>query len=80
MSGADTRASDVGRTEYAFWWAEPSLDEMPYPPESRQFLRKVGKEMEVQRSTGDVSFQALANWLAGIQSFRASEHFLVLEN
>jgi len=37
----------VGRTEYAFWWGEPGLDEMPYPPESRQFLRKVGKEILV---------------------------------
>jgi glyoxylase-like metal-dependent hydrolase (beta-lactamase superfamily II) len=37
----------VGRAEYAFWWGEPSLDELPFPPERNQFLRHVGKEILV---------------------------------
>jgi glyoxylase-like metal-dependent hydrolase (beta-lactamase superfamily II) len=34
----------IGRTEYAFWWAEPSLDELPFPVERRQFLRQAAKD------------------------------------
>jgi glyoxylase-like metal-dependent hydrolase (beta-lactamase superfamily II) len=33
----------VGRTEYEFWWGEPSLLELPFPDEFRQFFRETGK-------------------------------------
>ena len=37
----------VGRTEYEFWWAKPSLDELPFPVERRQFLREAAKDLLV---------------------------------
>jgi glyoxylase-like metal-dependent hydrolase (beta-lactamase superfamily II) len=33
----------VGRTEYEFWWGEPSLLELPFPDELRQFFRDTVK-------------------------------------
>src|SRR5262245_39763063 len=37
----------INRAEYEFWWAEPSLDALPYPAERKQFLRRVGKDVLV---------------------------------
>lgn len=37
----------VNRAEYDFWWAEPSLDELPYPAERKQFLRQASKDVLV---------------------------------
>jgi glyoxylase-like metal-dependent hydrolase (beta-lactamase superfamily II) len=37
----------INRTEYEFWWAEPNLDELPYPEERKHFLRNVAKDVLV---------------------------------
>ena len=37
----------VNRVEYEFWWADPSLDELPLPDERRRFIRQAAKQVLV---------------------------------